>query len=132
MRGGFFVVVSLNRARYICEAKRERETCRFHPRTATVTTLGPTASKTRYLMKRLPIRKPNGNPARARLTPSEVPGIATTSRVAARISMLEQDQNPLTGASRSVAEQLGMSAAADIEFDPPRSELRLRHPAWLD
>jgi hypothetical protein len=83
-------------------------------------------------MRKPPIRKANGNPARARLTPSEVPGIATTSRVAARISMLEQDQTKPTGASGSVAEQLGMSAAADVAFDPPRFELRLRHPTWPD
>jgi len=83
-------------------------------------------------MKKPPNRKPNGKPARARLTPSEVPGIAATSRVAARISMLEQDRTQLTGASRSVVEQLDMGAAANVAFDPPRFELRLRHPAWPD
>lgn len=83
-------------------------------------------------MKKPPNRKPNGKPARARLTPREAPGIATTSRFAARTSMLAQDQTQLTGASQSVVEQLDMGAAADVAFDPPRFELRLRHPAWPD
>ncbi|MDE3175641.1 MAG: type II toxin-antitoxin system Phd/YefM family antitoxin [Pseudomonadota bacterium] len=76
-------------------------------------------------------REFNQDTSRAKKAAQEGPVFITDRGKPAHVLLSIEDYRKLTGGPRNIADALAMPGDADIEFDPPRLNIRLR-PADFD
>lgn len=77
-------------------------------------------------------RELNQDVGRAKRAAMNGPVVITDRGKPAHVLLSYEEYQRLTGRPRTLAEALAMPGVADIDFDPPKLELRLRVPDFDD